>query len=273
MTGDSASGPFNGGFAEILIDFLDGFAIPYTFALGNHDGEGGHDDEDISRIFAGGKHSLFDRGPGSIHGFSNSAINLLDPTGRVVYSMITIDSNRYRDYPGGSSSYDYVYPDQSLWYEWYLNGLSKQQGRAVKSMLFYHIPLLQINELRADMEKVDPAGAAFAFRESPCPAGGDAGFFKKVQELASTTHMFFGHDHRNVLNYAWGGVNWVYGLKTGTSAYHDNDRIGGTLITIGQDGNPTIQFVYEVGAKASERLVTRFQRRLARPKVRELNRE
>jgi hypothetical protein len=45
--------------------------------------------------------------------------------------------------------------------------------------------------------------------------------------------MFFGHDHRNLLNYEWQGANLVSRLKTGLCSYWDADRIGGTLITIG----------------------------------------
>jgi hypothetical protein len=264
MTGDSASGPVNGAFADILIAFLDEFAIPYTFSLGNHDGEGGHDDEDMSRIYAGGKFSLFDRGPGSIHGFSNSAVNLFNSDGRLLYSLIQIDSNRYRTYEQDSSGYDYIYPDQALWYEWFVNGTNR-----AKSMLFYHIPLPEINDLRSEYQNVDPAGAAFAFREGSKPPEQNSTFWKKVKALASTTHMFFGHDHRNLLNYNYQGVNWVYGLKTGHCAYWDADRIGGTLITVGQDGSVDVEFVYETDVPVSKRVRDLVSGKV-RPRIRDV---
>jgi hypothetical protein len=266
VTGDVVGGPLNGVFADVAIDFFEQFNISYTFTLGNHDGEGDYDDDDVARTFSTGHYSLFDRGPGSIHGFSNAAVNLVNPNGRVVYSLITIDSNRYRDYVSASTNYDYIYPDQGEWYEWYLNGIAKQQGNQVKSMLFYHIPLPEINDVRDYMRSVDPDAEAFAFREPPCPSGNNAGFWDTVKDTGSTTHMFFGHDHRNLLDYVWGGVHWVYGLKLGPSSYHDNDRLGGTLITIGQNGTATVDFVYQEYAKPSERIRGLFTKR-ARPRV------
>jgi 3',5'-cyclic AMP phosphodiesterase CpdA len=267
VTGDICGGPLNGVFAQTVIDFFEQFNISYTFALGNHDGEGDFDDDDVARTFSTGRYSLFSRGPGSIHGWSNSAVNLVDPSGRVVYSLITIDSNRYRDYTtSATTDYDYIYPDQGVWYKWFVNGLAKQQGRQIKSMLFYHIPLPEINDVRAELKKVDPDAEAFSFRENPCPSGQNAGFWGTVQAVNSTTHMFFGHDHTNLLDYVWGGVHWIYGLKTGPSSYHDNDRLGGTLITIGQDGLATIQFVYQDYVRASEGIRKLFAK-VRRPKV------
>jgi hypothetical protein len=272
VTGDCAGGPINGIFGDILVDFLDTFQIPYTMALGNHDGEGGHDDEAMAAIYARGQYSLFDRGPGSIHGFCNSAINLLNSAGKAIYSLITIDTNRYREYPGGIDQ-DYIYPDQIMWYEWFVSGISGQQGRLVKSALFYHMPLLEIFDLESDFRKEDPDGAAFAFRENPCPGPNITGLLQKVKDLASTSHMFFGHDHNNLLNYRWQGVNWIYGLKTGTSSYHDPDRLGGTLITISQNSTLNVEFVYMPDpypwpSKRATAMIEAKGMRIERPKIR-----
>lgn len=38
---------------------------------------------------------------------------------------------------------------------------------------------------------------------------------------------------------------WVYGLKTGPSFYHLDDRMGGTVITVEQNGNVNVRFVYK----------------------------
>jgi hypothetical protein len=265
VTGDICGGTLNGVFAQVVIDFFEQFNISYTFSFGNHDGEGDYDDDDVARTFSTGSHSLFNRGPGSIHGFSNSAVNLVNASGSVVYSLITIDSNRYRDYLSAPTDYDYVYPDQGVWFEWFINGLTREQGQKVKSMLFYHIPLPEINEVRADLKKVDPDAEKFAFRENSGCSGENGGFWEVVKNVGSTTHMFFGHDHRNLLDYVWGGVHWVYGLKTGPSSYHDDDRLGGTLITIGQDGMVDVQFVYQKYVEPSERIKKLFAKK--RPKV------
>jgi hypothetical protein len=74
--------------------------------------------------------------------------------------------------------------------------------------------------------------------------------------------MIFGHDHVNLLNYTWQGVTWVYGLKTGTSFYHDEDRLGGTVYTIGLDGTVDMEFVYEPASLASEKWKKFIERRV-----------
>jgi hypothetical protein len=245
LTGDSIGSPVNGLFAELVVSFFDTFQIPYTFVFGNHDGEGYDLEDDLAKKYASGAYSWFDRGPGSIHGYSNTAINLLNGAGRLIYSLVMIDSGRNRDYSSTSSGYDYVYPDQGEWYNWLLSGLRNYTGGPVKTFMFLHIPLPEINDLRADFESKDPAGAAFAFRKDPDPSGQNSTFWATVRDSGSTTHIAFGHDHTNILNYTWQGVTWVYGLKTGSSHYHDDDRLGGTLHTIGQDGSVGIEFVYE----------------------------
>jgi hypothetical protein len=57
--------------------------------------------------------------------------------------------------------------------------------------------------------------------------------------------MFFGHDHLNLVDHVWGGVHWVYALKTGKCHYHADDRIGGTFVTMGQDREVIVDRVFE----------------------------
>lgn len=241
LTGDSICGPLNDLMAEYIVTFLDSFKIPYSFTLGNHDGDYTTENPSIAEKYAKGKYSLFKSGPGSIHGYSNSAINLEGSHG-ILYSLVLIDTNRYRDY-SGYADYDYVYPDQIMWYEWYINSIRNYSQKFVKSLMFYHIPLPEINDVRAEMAKIDPEAEKDAFREEPTFPYENTGLFEKIVQLNSTTHMFFGHDHRNMLDYMYKGVHFVYGTKTGQSNYHDDDRMGGTLITVHQTGNVDVKFI------------------------------
>jgi hypothetical protein len=252
MTGDSVCSDMNEISAQTLVDYLDSFEVPYTFAFGNHDGEGERDDEALTHIYGSGAYSMFGRGPGDIHGFSNSAINLVNSSGHVIYSMVTIDSGRYRDYP--SSGYDYIYPDQALWLEWFVKGVKEHVNPNAKAALFYHIPLIEMNQVEADMKKKDPAGAAFAFREGVWPAKQTAGFWDKVKELSLITHMAIGHDHKNMVDWVWEGVHWIYGMKTGRCASFCDDRVGGTLFTVGQDSSVKVEFVYKAEIGVSPRV-------------------
>jgi hypothetical protein len=199
--------------------------------MGNHDGEGFFDNEKMGEVYRSGKHSLFTPGPANIQGCGNYGINIVEG-GNIVYALIMIDSNRYR-----GIGYDYIYPAQIAWYEWYIRGVG-----AVKSLAFFHIPLPEINDARKDMKRTDPAGAAIAFRQNPSPPSENTGMFQKMKDLDSTTHMFFGHDHVNRVDYKYQGIHFVYGLKTGPCSYYDADRQGTTLITIQDDLTVTVEF-------------------------------
>jgi 3',5'-cyclic AMP phosphodiesterase CpdA len=251
LTGDNVAGLLNGPKGYLLVSFLDSFEIPYAAVMGNHDGEGLYDIEKMGEVYASGKYSLFVKGPDSIHGTGNYGINIADENGEIVYALVMIDTNRYRTYEDGKNGYDYIYPDQIAWYEWYIKGVSEtvygsydpDGGKVVKSLLFHHIPLPEIDDIRSEIEGADAPKAADAFREDPCPPLLNTGMFAKVTALKSTTHTFFGHDHVNMINYEYQGVYFVYGAKTGPCSYYDADRQGTTLITIKNDLSIGVEFL------------------------------
>ena len=116
-------------------------------------------------------------------------------------------------------------------------------GGIFPSITFFHIPLPEIYEIKTEIEAEHPEYAADAFREPPCPPEINTGMFAKIKELNSTKAVVFGHDHVNVLNYEYQGVQFVYGLKTGICSYYNADRIGYTLITIHNDQTIDVQFI------------------------------
>jgi hypothetical protein len=260
LTGDNVDkGAAREGLARRLIATLEEAGAPYALVMGNHDSEGsGPSREEMGRIYASGSRSLFTHGPASLHGVGNYGINIVDENNAPIYSLILLDSNDYRSYAqtwaaSRGGNYDYIYPDQIDWYEWMVRGVTVAAGRTmeapVPSLAFFHIPLPEIYEVRAAMRAVDPTAAANAFREDPCPPAENTNMFGRMQELGSTTHIFFGHDHINMLDYAYEGIHFVYGLKTGPCDYHDADRMGATLITIGDGGAVTVDFKHcSIGA-------------------------
>ncbi|MDR1788230.1 MAG: metallophosphoesterase [Treponema sp.] len=229
-----------------LIHFLDTLETPYALVLGNHDGQGVFNNEKITEIYSAGKNALFTRGPSNIPGCGNYGINLVDEAGNILYAFVCIDSNKHRYILG----YDCIYPQQIAWYEWYIEGISAARraqdpaAAVVKSLAFFHIPLPEIDDARRQLKAEDPAGERFAFRENPTPPKVNSGMFQKMKALQSTTHIFNGHDHVNVLDYVYQGIHFVYGLKTGPNGYHDEDRMGTTLITINNDLSVQVYFNY-----------------------------
>lgn len=242
FTGDNVSGEDNNALGNMLISFLDTFTIPYALVMGNHDGEGRFDNVKMEAVFASGKHSLFNKGPDNIHGTGNYAINIKTENDDLFYTLILLDSNRYRTYRD-RNGYDYIYPDQIAYYEWLVKGVSKlSNGEVFPSLVFFHIPLPEINDIKLEIEANNPEIAADIFRETPCPPETNTGMFSKMKELGSTKAVVFGHDHVNLLDYEYQGIKFVYGLKTGTCSYYNNDRLGYTIITIGDDKIVDVQF-------------------------------
>jgi 3',5'-cyclic AMP phosphodiesterase CpdA len=240
LTGDNVGNFFNSHWAWQLIEFLDSFAIPYALVMGNHDGDFMKLEDDnqqhiVAEIFSRGSYSLFEMGPDNLTGTGNYGLHIVNGRGAIIYALILLDSNS-----------DYLRRDQVAWYEWYVRGVAEAAYPAggaekVKSLLFFHIPLPEIADIKREMEQndlcdEDGRSAAAAFGESPPQQPVNTGLFEAVEKLGSTTHLFFGHDHLNTLNYNYRGVYFVYGLKTGYCAYHDPERLGATLIILkGED--------------------------------------
>jgi hypothetical protein len=72
VTGCSVHGDLNEVSADLLVDSLDRSNVPYTFTSDNQDSK------KLAHVDGSGVNSIFDRGPSSIHGFSNSTINLVN---------------------------------------------------------------------------------------------------------------------------------------------------------------------------------------------------
>ncbi|MDR3275893.1 MAG: metallophosphoesterase [Treponema sp.] len=247
LTGDNVEGLNNRDWGRRLIEFLDGFGIPYAMVMGNHDGEGIYDNSKMGEIYGSGAYSLFRPGLPSIHGTGNYVVNITGEAGDVLYALAMIDSNRYRL---GGKGYDYIYPDQIAWYKWYIEELSAAQygpesGRMVKSMAFFHIPLPEVNDVRDLLKVQDPVAEAYAYWETPSPPAQNTGMFQQMLALGSTTHLFFGHDHLNLLDYGYQGIHFVYGLKTGPCSYYNEKRQGTTLITVRDDLSVGVEFLFD----------------------------
>jgi hypothetical protein len=231
LMGDNVGNHLNAVWAWRLISFLDSFGIPYALIMGNHDGDFIELNDDnqqrvIAEIFTQGRYSLFSLGPDNVAGTGNYGINIVNEQGGILYGLVFMDSNN-----------DYLRPNQVDWYEWHTRGLQNAAGGAVRSAVFMHIPLQEIYLIKDEMLRlgstdVDGRSAEDAFREGPEAQEANTGLFERIKTLGSATHIFFGHDHRNNLNYEYRGVHFVYALKTGYCAYHDPKRLGSVLITL-----------------------------------------
>jgi predicted phosphodiesterase len=240
LAGDNIGNHLNAVWAWRLISFLDAFGAPYALIMGNHDGDFIELNDDnqqriIAEIFSRGRHSLFSLGPDNVTGTGNYGVNIVNEQGEIIYGLVFMDSND-----------DYLRRDQIDWYEWHTRGLQNSASPAVKSLVFIHIPPPEIEIIKTEMTAlgktdIDGRSAEDAFGETPVAQKVNTGLFESIKNLGSATHIFFGHDHKNNLNYEYQGVRFVYALKTGYCAYHDPEKLGALLITL--KGNSAVSTV------------------------------
>ena len=233
-----------------FFDYLDSHNVNWTVTFGNHDEQCFFSvDWLTSTLNNYGSYCVFkDIQDDNVQGNANFAINLMKD-GKPFEQLIVMDSNRYCF--SGYMGYDYFKQDQIDWYKKLVDYTKEQNGgTVVPSLMFYHIPLPEINNAWDGSHANDPE-AKYIYgekNEDTCPPDFNSGFFDVILEKGSTKGMYFGHDHINnfIVNYK--GVDFVYGIKSTDRVYFDESMLGGRLITIKNDHtveNKEIYHTYE----------------------------
>ena len=158
-------------------------------------------------------------------------------------------------------SYDYFKDNQIQWYKdmvAYAKGLPG--GANAKSLMFYHIPLPEINDAYDKAMAGEDGASKVAYKvngvdtygekgEDPCCPDHNSGFFEVIDELDYTTGMYFGHDHINnfIVNYK--GVDFAYGVKATDRVYYGEAMMGGRVITLHDDHTTTYEDYYHTYAE------------------------
>lgn len=207
-----------------VADFLDSFEIPWTTLFGNHDPEGRADRSRLTEILQSSKYGIFEYGPADLHGAGNFIINL-ERNNDLAYSMFLMDSGDYAD--GG---YDGLNAKQADWYKWAHKGITENEGKNVPTMAFAHIPVPEIEEIPEDKFIAGSKG------NRTTPQAVNDGFFDAFKENGGT-HLFFGHNHINNFYGILEGVTMGYIQKSSINAFHDKNKLGGTLFTVKPDNS------------------------------------
>ena len=242
LTGDTVFGPANTVFVPHVIDLMESFEIPWAIVYGNHDSEFKADKFWQGERYEAAEHCLYHNGPYNIGGTGNYVVNLTKD-GEPFYSLVMMDSNMYMTYDG-KTEYACFELGQISWYEYMITNL--QAHGYDKSMMFFHIPLVEYGIAFDEWEEggFDESIGFGEKREEECNSPCNTGMFDMIKKLGSTTHTFCGHDHINNYSVEYQGVTLTYGLKSSTQLYHDEDMVGGTLITIDSDRNVTVEHKY-----------------------------
>ena len=235
--------------AKSLLKYFDDKGVPWSVCFGNHDEQCYFSVDWLTKTLSEyGSNCLFkDLQDDKVNGNCNFAINLMKD-GKVHDQLFIMDSNRY-DFNFSQFGYDCFKQDQIDWYESVVNYTKEQNGgETVNSLMFYHIPLPEVNAAWDEAKQNDKVIYGEK-REASCSPDHDYGFFKKIKELGSTKAMFFGHDHINNFEVDYQGVKFCYGIKSTDRIYHDNDMLGCQTITIHNDHSLTIDRYYHTYAE------------------------
>lgn len=218
--------------ADRFFAFLDKQGVPWTVTLGNHDEQCYFSVDWLTdRLNNYGSNCVFkDLQSDDIHGSANFVIDI--KKGDEVFEQLYImDSNRYLY--GSYFGYDYFHKEQIEWYSKAVDYTTERNGRIVDSLMFYHIPLPEINDAYA--YGVEHGTLDGEKREKTCPPDENTGFFNVIKEKKSTKAMMFGHDHVNDFRVKYEGVIFSYGVKSTDRIYYAEDMMGGQTIEIKAD--------------------------------------
>ena len=234
--------------AKSLFKYFDSKAIPWTVCFGNHDEQCYFSvDWMTDTLSKYGSYCMFkDLQDDQVNGNCNFVINLKEGN-KVHDQLFVMDSNRY-NFDLSQLGYDCFKQDQIDWYESVVKYTKEQNGETVNSLMFYHIPLPEVNPAWEEA-KNNNAVIYGEKREASCPPDHDYGFFSKIKELGSTKAMFFGHDHINNFEVDYQGVKFCYGIKSTDRIYHDEDMLGCQTITIHDDHSLKIDRYYHTYAE------------------------
>lgn len=264
VTGDIAypvpfqAGTFNNkNSARLFAQLMEQLGVYWAPVFGNHDTEvySYYTREEICDFYTGGdyRHCLLQAGPNDVDGVGNYIINIKNTAGKIVQSLVMMDSQSYKgnNMLGIVMEYDRIHDNQVEWYENQIKALTEENGGEVpKSMAFFHIPLVEYKDAWAEYtqnNKQDTENVKLIYGNVGEKEDGiyspeeNCELFDKALELGSTQAFFCGHDHLNNFRINYKGINLVYGYSIDYLAYIGISKYGAqrgcSIIEINQDGS------------------------------------
>jgi len=191
--------------------------IPWAAALGNHDGEFGHNRREHYEIILHAPGTVTRRGPKNIYGFSNYVLPIASAQGGRARALLYIlDSNAYHA-DKDLSFYDWIRPDQV---QWYLQTAARYKqanhGAVLPAYAFFHIPL---QEYELFWQKGKHVGDQR--EEIYCPRV-NSGLWAAILEAGDIKGVFVGHSHLNDFIAGYHGLWLGFVRGVGFNGYGDD---------------------------------------------------
>ena len=247
LGGDNVTSGNNRKRTHQLAEIFEQLGVYWGGVLGNHEGDNRYSitRTEMVDIFSSYDHCLMRRGPETVDGDCNYAINLLSADGSLTQTVFCLDTYDEIDDKIRESHeifedkhYDGAHENQVQWYREKAAALKEQYGD-YKSILLQHIPLHAYDLAQEN--------AAFLYgdrREPICSTAYENGLFDAIKESGTTTAVFCGHDHLNNFGVFYDGVMLSYIEPSGYGAYGLKKRgapksewlQGYTVLTLLPDG-------------------------------------
>lgn len=270
------SGTINNSIAHDMFKrTMEKLGVYWTVTFGNHDSElyNYYGREAVGKMYTDEslKYCLFSA-DGELSGEGNHHINVKNTKGFITETFYMIDTHAYTDKDplGLKWDYDYVKEDQINWYKETVernkdyntsiyNSLpdsEKEQYSELlspKSLMFIHIPLREVKLAydeyvesgRQNTDNVEYIeGHDGETDEVVYCSRTDENLFETMEELGTTTALFFGHDHLNNFVFNYRGIILSYGYSMDYLAYSDINKKGYqrgcVVISCGENGDAEI---------------------------------
>ena len=261
MSGDIAFAEWTGSY-KYFGDMMDKYDIPWTVCWGNHDHQAGDEQlevyekqymEDYKNFFYESTREM---------GFGSNVISI-DNGDNIVHGLVMIDC-----FKTGSPTVPDDDPEKGKkilcpeligWYKEKINMLSNmgcKETTVITHITLYEYKLAFDEAFCKDYntndvtfedsydEKYWNDGFKDSFgviHEGICYSDDATGLFDAMKELGSTKNVLVGHDHINSFSINYEGIRLTYSMAS--SSVGLKKVIGGTLLTINDDGNASVQHV------------------------------
>ncbi|MDR0349512.1 MAG: metallophosphoesterase [Tannerella sp.] len=202
--------------------------MPFAVTLGNHDAEAGISRKEIFKLLENLPYFVGEEGPEDIQGSGNYVLPIAGKQSEAAALIYCFDSN---DYPAQTKYgyYDWVHLNQIEWYRKQSRQYaSANNNAALPALAFFHIPLLEYNNVVGQSTTIGTKGEGIASADI------NTGLFASMIEMKDIMGAFVGHDHDNDYIGITYDIALAFGRVTGTDPYGRLER-GARIIELHED--------------------------------------
>lgn len=213
--------------------------IPFVLTFGNHDNEHGKTRAELYDVIRSMPFNIQpDRGAVESPDY---VLTLKSSDGKRDAALLyCLDSHSYSQL-ADVKGYDWLTFAQVNWYrEQSAAYTTRNGGKPLPALAFFHIPLPEYNEAAAD-ENAMLMGTRM---EKACAAAINTGMFAAMKEGGDVMATFVGHDHDNDYAVMWKGILLAYGRFTGGNTEYNHLSNGARVILMKENARTFTTWIH-----------------------------